>query len=113
MLSFDMGLVSFAYGRSNERPQAKSNRLIDNMLCLQACVNDRIRVGGSLVRGRHKARPLQLMWTTCGRSFERPYILGPTNEDQQLSTKPCPTTMITNIAYNTLLYYMQKTHDAS
>lgn len=29
------------------------------------------------------------------------------------STKPCPTTMIANIAYNTLLYYKQKTHDAS
>lgn len=29
------------------------------------------------------------------------------------STKPCPTTMIANIAYDTLLYYKQKTHDAS
>ena len=29
------------------------------------------------------------------------------------STKPCPTTMIANIAYKTLLYYKQKTHDAS
>ncbi|MDY5258391.1 MAG: hypothetical protein SPH30_05025 [Prevotella sp.] len=48
--------LPFACGRSNERPYG---------LVSIAC---------GLVRGRHKARPLQLAMVWCGRSNERPYL---------------------------------------
>ncbi|MDD7334906.1 MAG: hypothetical protein PUG75_00170 [Prevotella sp.] len=46
-----------ACGRSNERPYGL------------------VRIACGLVRGRHKARPLQLTMVWCGRSNERPYRL--------------------------------------
>ena len=47
----------FACGRSNERPYGL------------------VRIACGLVRGRHKARPLQLGMVWCGRTNVRPYGL--------------------------------------
>ena len=66
-------------GAPSQGPQVMIKQRLSTKLTMVWCGRSNehpyglVRIACGLVRGRHKARPLQLTMVWCGRSNERPY----------------------------------------